>query len=179
MDKQMKYAIFTLLLLAFHAQAVVYKWVDENGNVHYSDTPVEGAIEVELKENTHNNVVLPPAPKLNPTTPEAVNVSYSMQIESPAAEATVRNNNGDFTVSASISPKPPLTTRYQLLLDGSPHGTPQDGPWFQLRGIDRGEHSIQVQALNGSGKVLATTASRIIYLHRAIARAPRPQPRSN
>ncbi|MEJ2418956.1 MAG: DUF4124 domain-containing protein [Exilibacterium sp.] len=40
--------ILAMLLLPITTVADVYRWVDEKGNVHYSDQPREGASEVEL-----------------------------------------------------------------------------------------------------------------------------------
>jgi hypothetical protein len=46
-----RYAIAALagLLLAGSASAGVYKWVDQDGKVHYSDKPVAGAEEQKIK----------------------------------------------------------------------------------------------------------------------------------
>ena len=47
----MRKLLFTLMSLACSVAvaATVYKWVDENGVVHYSDQPHENAEKVELK----------------------------------------------------------------------------------------------------------------------------------
>ncbi|MBE1183282.1 DUF4124 domain-containing protein, partial [Escherichia coli] len=37
----------------------------------------------------------------------------------------------------------------QLVLDGKPYGTPSGGTRFTLHEIDRGDHSLAVQVLNG------------------------------
>lgn len=174
----MKYPLLLMLLITTQAAAKVYKWVDEQGKVHYSDTPIEGAEVVKLKSHTHNKMVLPKAINRSVTQqPEAI--QYQLQIDSPSSEATIRDNNGDFTVTASMTPPPPFGSKFKLILDGQPWGVAQTDSLFQLKQIDRGEHSIAVQAIAANGKVLATTPSRVIYLHRAITRVPRPQPRSN
>ena len=174
----MKYPLLLILLLSTHVGAAVYKWVDEQGTVHYSDTPVEGAQQIELKDNTHNTVVLP-KPIDRAISGETEAVQYQLTITTPEPEATVRNNNGDFTVSAMMLPEAPKGSRFQLLLDGKTVGSPQGNPVFQLRGIDRGEHQISVQAINAQGLTLAETEPRVIFLHRATYKPPRPQPRSN
>ncbi|MEW8431407.1 MAG: DUF4124 domain-containing protein [gamma proteobacterium symbiont of Ctena orbiculata] len=57
--------LFYLLLLSifispvFHLQAGVYKWVDENGRVHFSDRPTAAeSTEVEIKQQERT---VPPA----------------------------------------------------------------------------------------------------------------------
>ena len=42
-----------LLLLSAQSLATVYRWVDENGKVHYSDEAKKNAEAVDLKENNH------------------------------------------------------------------------------------------------------------------------------
>jgi len=48
----MSRTLFLLLLISSTCYAQVYKWVDENGNVHFSDMPREGstAIAVEAQK---------------------------------------------------------------------------------------------------------------------------------
>jgi len=46
--------IFSLLLFTVLSQAAVYKWIDKDGKVHYSDKPIENSDVVEFKSNTQN-----------------------------------------------------------------------------------------------------------------------------
>ncbi|MCF1427904.1 MAG: DUF4124 domain-containing protein [Shewanella sp.] len=173
----MKILLLTVALLSLPLQAEVYRWVDEQGVVHYSDTPIEGAVIIELNENTHNKMVLPTLQGSAQEQTDAVN--YEVLITEPEQQATIRDNNGDFKVVASVSPQPPKGTRYQLLLDGQDWGSAQAQPLFQLTGIDRGEHTLSIKVYNPAGKLLTTTPERIIYLHQAFTRPTfRPQPRS-
>jgi hypothetical protein len=44
----MKYFLaMALLLISFNSYAELHKWVDANGNVHYSDTPPPPGVKVE------------------------------------------------------------------------------------------------------------------------------------
>ena len=68
---------FTLLFLPILSQAQVYKWVDENGKVHYSDKPMnKNAVAVELKEPTNMGIVKP-LPKKTPKEPVKKQVAAS------------------------------------------------------------------------------------------------------
>ena len=44
----MRQLILSLLLVSPIAVGGVYKWVDENGEVHYSDKPVENAKQMRV-----------------------------------------------------------------------------------------------------------------------------------
>ena len=61
----------------------------------------------------------------------------------------LRANNGTFNVSVSIRPALHSGHQLQLVLDGKPYGTPSSGTRFTLHEIDRGDHSLAVQVLNG------------------------------
>lgn len=64
-------------------------------------------------------------------------------------EEALRANNGTFNVSVSIRPALRSGHQLQLVLDGKPYGTPSSGTRFTLHEIDRGDHSLAVQVLNG------------------------------
>lgn len=44
------FTLLGMLALSLSVQANVYKWVDKDGKVHYSDKPQPNAEVVELKE---------------------------------------------------------------------------------------------------------------------------------
>ncbi|MBP7663377.1 MAG: DUF4124 domain-containing protein, partial [Shewanella sp.] len=88
-----------LVLFSMLAQATVYKWVDKDGKVHYSDEPQPNAQVVELKDKTLNQIALPlPKTDLNSSNQAIESIQYQVNITSPTEEETVRDNNGDFDV---------------------------------------------------------------------------------
>ncbi|EGT3626803.1 DUF4124 domain-containing protein [Morganella morganii] len=160
-----------LVLFSMLAQATVYKWVDKDGKVHYSDEPQPNAQVVELKEKTLNQIALPlPKTDSNNANQAIESIQYKVNITSPAEEETVRDNNGDFDVVATITPE--LKSQYLMVLklDGNPIGQPQIGGTFKLKNIDRGEHTLVVDALTQNGKVFASSSPRKIFLHQAAKR---------
>ena len=55
--------VFVLLLLsAYSSHGAIYKWVDENGKVHFTDNPPDDTQteEVELQINTYTSVEIKP-----------------------------------------------------------------------------------------------------------------------
>jgi len=161
-----------LLLLSAQSVATVYRWVDDNGKVHYSDEPKNNAEAVELNENTQNNMSVPPPVKHNTAPAAETKINYTISITTPQQEATVRDNNGDFTVSVSVAPQLPRGVLLTLLIDGVVTVQPQASTEFQLTGINRGEHSLVVNAVTQSGKVLASSSPRKIFLHQASVFGP-------
>ncbi|MPY26523.1 DUF4124 domain-containing protein [Shewanella sp. YLB-07] len=159
-----------LLFFTLFAQATVYKWVDKDGKIHYSDKPIENSEAVEFKSNTQNQIKLQ-IPKANASAsnddPESL-TQYKLSIASPAEEETIRDNEGKITIMARISPDLESKHVLVLLMDGVVVGTPQTSPIFSLKDIDRGEHNFVIKAVAQNGKQLASTPPRKIYLHRAI-----------
>lgn len=59
---KVSYVLALLLCASFSAQAEIYKYVDDKGQVHYSNIPVKGAKKVDLPPLT----VVPLAPEPAP-----------------------------------------------------------------------------------------------------------------
>ncbi|WP_394129240.1 DUF4124 domain-containing protein [Shewanella maritima] len=163
--------LLVLLLISVSSAATVYRWVDENGKVHYSDEPVENAEVVTPNENTQNQVSLDiPQPRTSSSDSTQITDALpdvKISILSPTEESTIRQNSGNITVVSSITPKLPKGVFLSLYLDGELLIQPQISSRFELINIDRGEHTIVVKAVTQNGKVLASSSPRKVFLHRA------------
>ncbi|MCG8036972.1 MAG: DUF4124 domain-containing protein [Candidatus Thiodiazotropha taylori] len=61
-------ACLLLLLLPLNAQAVIYKWYDENGKVHYSQSPPpKGSQRAPIDTSTFSTMEMRKAPKVSLT----------------------------------------------------------------------------------------------------------------
>lgn len=146
-----------LLLLALPAVAQIYKYTDANGNTAYSNQPPDGtkAETVELPPLNSVNTAAPPpaAPSPSPAQPQAQQNTAAYQVlaltDLPQDEA-LRANNGSFTVGVAIQPRLQPGHLLQLLVDGKPYGQPTNIPRLQVMALDRGEHSLSVQVLQGA-----------------------------
>lgn len=61
----------------------------------------------------------------------------------------IRANNGTFNIEVRLQPSLHNEHRLRLLLDDQPYGQPGNLPNLQLVNIDRGEHRLAVQVLDG------------------------------
>ncbi|MBC3767894.1 DUF4124 domain-containing protein [Neptunicella marina] len=164
-------AVFTALLLSMLSavsHATLYKVINKDGSVTYTDIPVEGAVPVDLS-NT-NSAVMPamntPKMKAPSLTPSKIKPAYLVNITRPTQQQTLRDNNGDLTVVAQVTPSRAAIA--QLFLDGELIKQ-QSELTFELTNIDRGEHHVQIKLVNNSGKVIALSETITFYLHRASA----------
>jgi len=151
---------------------VVFKTVKADGSVVYSDLRTEGAVPVNL--SSMNTVVVPAlnnalgqkTSRNNPIKKLRPQVQYLVSIRSPAAEQTLRDNSGAVTISADVLPK--KSGQFQLLINNQVVKT-QSKSQFQLENVNRGAHIIQVNFLDNSGKILASSKPQTFYLQKASA----------
>ena len=165
--------IFCLLLLCISVSAkVLYKTVKADGSVVYSDVKNPGSVPVNL--SSINTVVIPALNNASSQTatqnirikkvrPE---VQYTVFIRSPEAEQTLRDNAGGVKISVNVLPK--KSGKFQLIFDGQMFKT-QSKSQCQLENVDRGAHTIKVNFLDNSGKILASSKQQTFYLQKASA----------
>nr|WP_136250588.1 DUF4124 domain-containing protein [Ningiella ruwaisensis] len=149
------------------AQTKIYKVVNEDGSISFSDTPMPGAEEIELKGavNTMQSMNAnqrPPAAQAQDKTEQE---TYTLSILSPQPEATIRDNNGNVRIASAIQPQ--IEGSYILNFAGEEYSSKSGA--FALTGINRGAHQYSVEFLNNSGKVIASSDTRTLYLHQASA----------
>jgi hypothetical protein len=173
-------AISGVLITPLVAAQVAYTWVDKNGVVHFSDTPNQGAKTIDLP----NLEAVAPAPKVESTQsqiPLANKPEDAEELSQPQSEKplplqltmlspkhgdTLRSNRGLIDVQLEMNRKLGIGEQLQLLFDGNPYGAPQNHSTWQLNNIDRGTHTLSVQAKR-SGKLIASTSPITVHLHRA------------
>ncbi|MHC8348273.1 DUF4124 domain-containing protein [Pseudomonas sp. RT4P38] len=150
--------LFILLLIALPAAAQIYKYTDADGNTAYSNQPPDGvkAQPVELPPLNRAESQAPggPAPPAEANAREQPRSAYEvLELTGLPTEEALRANNGTFTVSVLIKPRLQGPHLLRLLLDDQPYGQPSNVPILQLVNVDRGEHSLAVQVINGENLV--------------------------
>lgn len=172
-------ALFAFLALALGA-ADVYRWIDADGQAHYSDRPQPGAERITIN-------VSPPAsgsadgasPTVSIQAPEdetpAPVVSYqSLTITSPAQEQVLWNIEGQLDVAAVVQPALQPGHVLQFYLDGRMLPADPGATRTRFSEVFRGEHSLRVEVADASGKTLvASPMSRFFVRQTAI---PQPAP---
>ena len=92
----------------------------------------------------------------------------------PADDAALRDNAGHVQVHGRVRPALAPGHQVQLLLDGTPWGSPQSTADFSLANIDRGTHSLALRILSGKGKPLFTGQPSTFHLLRHSRLHPKP-----
>ena len=158
-----------ILLQAPPGGAVVYKWVQPDGTVVYSDTPPPGGGgEASLPELV--TVPATPVPEPEPAPPPAAQrrPDYRVRIVQPPDDAALRENTGRVVVRVAVEPplRPDRGHRLVLLLDGRPLDPPLKGTQVALENVDRGTHTLAAQVVDERGRVLASSPPVTFHLHR-------------
>ena len=168
MDKRLV-IIFLGLFAGGVAHAQAYTWTDEDGVVHYSDTPRPGATEVDLgKYSAPTSARGQNARRVTPVTrrndePEPEAFQYeSLVVASPAAEQTLWNIGGQLNVSLALSPALRPGHQVRVYLDGSPRDV--SGLSFQLQEVYRGAHNLQAEVLDENGQLMIRSQPSRFYV---------------
>ncbi|WP_282358462.1 DUF4124 domain-containing protein [Pseudomonas sp. PS01303] len=145
--------LYILLLIALPAAAQIYKYTDANGNTVYSDHSPDG-VQAQPVELPPLNRVEPQAPSAPPApvsdNRELQRNAYDiLELAGLPTEEALRANNGTFTVNVLIKPRLQPPHQLRLVLDDEPYGQPSNVPILQLVNVDRGEHRLAVQVIDG------------------------------
>jgi hypothetical protein len=169
----------TLALLATVSYAQIYKQVDEDGNVTFTDQPPADGQPVELGTT---NTAPPPVnayPRRAAPSEKAAKSTYTATITSPANETIIPNGPGNFSVSATVSPALQGDHRLQLLIDGTPVQEPQKGGSWSLTNVFRGEHSLVVSVIDETGAQVTASEPVIVFVFRpSTHKRAKPTPRN-
>lgn len=98
----------------------------------------------------------------------------TIAIASPKPEETIHDNTGSVAVvvvsgDGAVAPD---GVSIRVFLDGQPYGPVQHSRSFTLTGVERGEHTLQVQLVNAAGKMLASSNTVKFYMWQASRRFP-------
>jgi hypothetical protein len=195
MNTRKIFAPTVLLLLAVacgHAYAQVYKTVDEDGNVVYTDqAPKDGSQPMEL----------PPLSVVEAPTYEAIVRPEEEAAEDEGREFSLRQLRNRYKGFAIISPENEqslwspqglITLAWQAphpLQEGMQVRASMDGEQIGLTNdrvipitkLERGAHTLEAVLVDARGRTIATAETVTFFIHQPsiYTTAPRPTPRGN
>ena len=169
-------------LLATSALAEAYRWVDEDGVVHFSDRPQPGAERVILpKANTttvrrytttpgsdSNDSFAAAATAGTQGQPEQPFRYESIEITAPGAEETLWNIEGTLNVSVNLQPSLQSGHQVRVHFDGEPRMV--SGTSFTIDEVWRGVHNIQVEIIDDTGQLMIRSRPNRFYVQQNTVR---------
>ncbi len=164
------------LLAAGVLMAQAYTWVDEDGIVHYSDRPQEGATEIQLPQDTRPSRSLASAPaatisRQDSAATPAEPFSYDIiEISSPGPEETLWNIGGVLEVTLNVQPSLQQGHRVRVYFDGNEQMVV--GSSFQIQEVYRGVHNLQAEVVDETGNLIGRSLPNRFYVQQnSIVRA--------
>ena len=171
----MRRILFTLLSLACSVTlaTTIYKWVDENGVIHYSDQPHENAEKLQV-EGAQTYSAGAPAVRgpAAPAQSSAANTYRGCAIVQPVDQQNLSNAES-VMIRVVADPMPRGGDRVYITMDGlGLNGTQPTGSSFNVTSIDRGEHTVQAQIRGNDDAVLCQTPAVTFYVQQRTLFSP-------
>lgn len=158
----------TALLVTSAVFAQAYRWVDEDGLIHYSDRPHPGAERIQLPSSGRASVTRrAPVPTTRRAAPEpaAEQKAFSyelLEVSAPAPEETLWNIEGVLNVTINLQPALQPGHQVRVHFDGTPRMV--SGTSFQIEEVYRGVHNVQVEILDETGKLMIRSLPNRFYV---------------
>lgn len=166
----MRRIVFTLMSLACSVAlaTTVYKWVDENGVVHYSDQPHPNAQKLQVEGvqtySSRGASVPSPASRASETSAESNRQYRGCAIAQPLDQQNLANAQSVF-IRVATDPMPRPGDRIYITLDGQVlNGGQSTGMSFNVTPIERGSHSVQAQIRDNGDQVVCQTPTVTFYV---------------
>ena len=165
-------------LIGLDSLAEVYKLVDEDGNITYTDQPASAADTATLAKlsplNQISTVLASTDDKALAETADGETEFFagynSALIVSPENDSIIPHSQISIIIQLSLSPQLRAGHRVQFWFDGAPQGQPVAATAYQIDNIERGSHSLSARVFNAQGQLLISTASVEVHVKRHFAR---------
>ena len=175
--------LLLVILLPLNIQAGLYKGLDEDGSVVYSDKPFAGSQKHKLAP-----ISVVDAPKVIEKTvaddeseedegEEKPQVNYTrFRIVAPSHQQVIWNND---SLSVALVLEPSLNTAggdyLSLLMDGKTVVKKTLSQLIQLPRAERGEHRLQALLRNRKGKVVKRSQTVTVHIKQTVVPAKSPR----
>lgn len=172
-----------LLLLCLPAAAEVYRLVDKDGSITYTDQPQADA--------QVSPIVLPHLNKMKATVPteepqsdvsETIQGAEKTEVEptfagysravilAPNNNEVIPNQQRNIIIQLSVEPQLQTGHRIQFWIDGKAQGAPVSATSYQMNDLERGSHNLSAQIVNDQGRVLISAGSVEVHIQRHFKR---------
>lgn len=177
------HTLLILLAVAPVGAAQVYRWVDKDGVVHFSDQPVKGAEQIPLTPAPKPGSVAPPAYRPPPAQltppPETVARYNRCVVKGPTPDQTFMQAD---VIAVQVDTDPALQPEDGIAasLNGEAlQGWPRGSAAFRIGPLPRGAYTLAVTVTGADGTVKCTspTTSFNVFQPTLLSPARKPKPR--
>ncbi|MGO1692684.1 MAG: DUF4124 domain-containing protein [Marinobacter sp.] len=169
MNPRLGITVGLMLLIAAPVTAEVYRNVDAQGNVTFSDEPSKGAKEVKVKPVTTITLPKPQnvreTDKLRAEVKREGSVYESVSFTYPENEQAFHSGSGDVRFEMRSTPGLESGHKYEVTLDGQPVGQSTSGS-VTVSNVFRGSHEAGIHIVDNNGVQIKTGSSVRFTVHR-------------
>ncbi len=171
MNIKLLLSLIFLFVTYVHAETV-YKTVDAEGNIVFSDVPSDGAEEITIKKAQAINPPKARSFKLSPAEDKPNKFNYTkLTIDNPENDATIHGGDGNVNITATLEPELNENDVIVLFMDGKEMLSGRSAQ-FLLANVDRGTHSISVAVKNEDDNVLKRSDKVTFHVRRTSLLSP-------
>lgn len=175
----MRILILCLVFIAPWVMADVYKTVDKDGRVIYTDKPkTENAEKLELRDL--NTLPSPPPQGLPESAPvstistQSTVTDYQLSIMSPRSDVTIPVGQRDLAIAVNLQPALQEGHLLVYFMNGELlEETTMNN--IIVKDVPRGTHTLVVEAIDANGQPLGTSAPVIVNVIRPVIKKPAPR----
>jgi hypothetical protein len=158
--------LLSALLVGPVSGAPAYTWTDANGIVHFSDTPVPGARQIELagaqgfgnRSSAQPTQAASSAPAAAAAEPAPTSPYRLLSIAAPAQQETLWNTGGSLSVRIEVQPRLQPGHRLDVVLDGARKNLSATGLEFTVPEVFRGLHTMEALVVDPRGTEIARSS---------------------
>lgn len=175
----------TSLVSTIAVAAPVWTWVDEQGQRHFSDRPVEGATQIELSagqsfSSAEARVTAPSAATQQalqqPSRQQPSVTEYAvLAVASPTEQETLFSIEGNLETELVIYPPLQAGHRIDVILDGERIAVGARDISFTVPEVWRGEHTLQAVVSDQEGRELKQSMPVSFFVRQNTTVQPQPQ----
>ena len=139
----------------------LYKWVDAQGVVHYSDTPQPGAQKIQVQAaqtySAPKPARIPPTPSTTSKSTDATAAgAYQCQLLAPTAEQAYFDPDA-VQIAVAVTPALTGSDRLVVTVDGTPVPVSPSGQ-AMVPSPERGAHTISASVQGADGSTTCSTS---------------------
>lgn len=144
----------------------IYKYLDENGNIAYSDKPIQGAkrMNIQLRPTPEPDDEQQAADALeNDSASKEVTNYESLELLTPKNDKVVSDRSG--SVQVILLPTPRLSSTHELVItvDGKDISRGRHAN-LNLSQVSRGTHTVSARILDANGTTIITSPTSTFHV---------------
>jgi hypothetical protein len=169
--------LLSTLLITTANGAPAWTWVDDNGQVHFSDRPVPGARQVDLAGAQGFGApaarsAQTAAPGASAPGTPAQSVYRAVEVANPAEQQTLWNIGTVLDVQVQLDPQLQPGHRVDLVLDGQRQNLNLASTRLTLSNVYRGTHTLQAMVIDSAGTEVVRSPTRNFVVQQNSAQNP-------